>query len=186
MRATLAVLGSLTAMIGTFQGCGSSAAQKPDAGNPDGAPSTCTVTLNGGVVSVHSCAVTFAYDGTVKATDFSLSTTNVDTATVPNLYASIQIAGNPARGSFLSTNPSVLQGLLAVSAENSTDAWSADSATTNTALTGTFALTITDVGVATSVNGSSFYTNTHGTLDSMLVPVTVGQTTDAIDAHASF
>jgi len=73
-----------------------------------------------------------------------------------------------------------------VSADDSTDAWSADSATTNTALTGTFALTITDVGVATSVNGSSFYTNTHGTLDSMLVPVTVGQTTDAIDAHASF
>ena len=181
MRTTLSVLGSLLAMS-MIQGCGSSAATPNDGGGS----SACAITLTGGVTSVHGCAVTFAYDGTVPATDFSLSTTDVDSATEPNLYASIQTSGSPLPGTFTETDGRVLQGLLAVSADDTTDAWSADSATANTAVTGTFSLMITDLGSATPVGGSSFYTKTHGTLDALLIPVTVGQTTAAITAHAQF
>jgi len=177
--ACLAAAGSLV------EGCGSSTpATNPDAGTNSG--STCTVTLTGGVASTHSCALTFAYDGTLTATDFSLSTTNIDPATVPNLTASIQIAGAPATGPFHSTDPSVLQGYLVVNAQNSTDAWSADAESTNTAATGTFTLTITALGTAISAGGSSFYTNTHGSLDATLVAVTTGQTSPDIVAHAAF
>ena len=184
---TPSFLGSLAAVLLVLQGCGSSGSTpKPDGGNPDGGQTACTLTLSGGVSSVHSCAVTLAYDGAALATDFSLSTTNIDPATVPNLYASIQIAGSPVTASFPSTDANIQQGLLAISAGDSIDAWSADSAGANTAATGTFTLTITALGSAQSVGGSSIYTNTHGTLDAMLIPVTVGQTTPAITAHAQF
>jgi len=166
-------------------GCGSSTAANPlDGGTHSG--SLCTVTLTGGVASTHSCALSFAYDGTLTATDFSLTTTHIDPATVPNLTASIQIAGAPATGPVQSTDPSVLQGYLAVSAQNATDAWSADAESTNTAATGSFTLTITALGTAISAGGSSYYTNTHGSLDATLVPVTSGQTSPDIVAHAEF
>jgi len=166
-------------------GCGSSTpATSLDAGDNTG--SHCTITLTGGVASTHTCTLTFAYDGTLSATDFSLSTTDIDPVTVPNLTASIQIAGTPATGPILSTDPSVLQGFLAVNAQDSTDAWSADAESANTAATGSFTLTITAVGTAISAGGSSYYTNTHGSLDATLVPVTTGQTSPAIVAHAGF
>ena len=80
----------------------------------------------------------------------------------------------------------MLQGYLVVNAQNSTDAWSADAESTNTAATGTFTLTITALGTAISAGGSSFYTNTHGSLDATLVAVTTGQTSPDIVAHAAF
>ena len=187
MSTLLSILVSLAALTTAVAGCGSSDA-KPnlDGGNGPAAQPTCTIALVGGVASNHSCSVTLAYDGSAKATDFSLSTTNVDSDTEPNLFVSIQIAGNAQTGNFLWTDSDLLQGLLGVSSGNSTDMWSADSASANTAATGSFTLTISDVGAATPFGGSTTYAKTRGSLDAVLVPVTAGQTTPAITAHATF
>jgi len=167
-------------------GCSSSAAKStpgPDGGTPS---TTCTVTLSGGVASSHDCLVTLAFDGTGNATDFFLSTTNIDPATEPNLTASIQISGSPRTGAFLATDANLLQGLLAVGASDSSDAWSADAASANTALTGSFTLMLGDLGSPRTAGNSRDYANPHGTLDAVLVPVTAGQTSASVAAHAAF
>ena len=170
----------------TAAGCSSSASKS--SADPDGGTqsATCTVTLGGGVMSSHSCEVTLAFDRTVSATDFSFSTTNIDPATEPNLYASVQIAGSPHSGTFVETDASLLQGLLAVSSDDSTDSWDADSATANTAVTGSFTLVLGDLGPTQTIGGSTIYTKTHGTLDAVLVPETTGQVTASVMAHAAF
>ena len=187
MRTLLSILGSLAALTTAVAGCGSADPKSNlDGGNGPASQPACAIALAGGVASNHSCSVTLAYDGAAKATDFSLSTTNVDSDTEPNLFVSIQIAGSARTGDFLWTDSDLLQGLLGVSSGNSTDMWSADSASANTAATGSFTLTISDVGAATPFGGSITYAKTRGSLDAVLVPVTVGQTTAAITAHATF
>jgi hypothetical protein len=187
MSTLLFILASFAGLTTAVMGCGSSDAKPSlDGGNGPPSQTSCTIALAGGVASNHSCSVTLAYDGTAKTTDFSLSTTNVDSDTEPNLFVSIQIAGSARTGSFLWTDSDLLQGLLGVSSGNSTDMWSADSASTNTAATGSFTLTISNLGTGTPFDGSITYAKTGGSLDAVLVPVTVGQTTDAITAHAAF
>jgi len=91
----ISILTSLASLTTAVMGCGSSDA-KPnlDGGNASPWQPSCTIALTGGVASNHSCSVTLAYDGAAKATDFSLSATNVDSDVEPSLFVSIQIAGS--------------------------------------------------------------------------------------------